>query len=109
VDLDRSVPGQGLVRANGVVVDPVGFGVLDQRERVVDLAEEQPFVLQGIEAAFTGSVLPGRADPGEDVAQFGVAGYETPRGGTSRSGPLLSSRSPPAVVSNSIVLATREN
>ena len=52
VDLDRAVPGQGLVGADGVVLDPVGLDVSGQVQGVGDLLEEQPFVLQGAEAAF---------------------------------------------------------
>ena len=52
VDLDRAVPGQVLVRSDGVVLDPVVLGVGGQVDRVGDLFEEQPLVLQGPEAAF---------------------------------------------------------
>jgi Plasmid pRiA4b ORF-3-like protein len=51
VDVVGPVPGQGLVRADGVVVDPVALGVHGQVEDVVDLLEEQPLVLQRPEAA----------------------------------------------------------
>jgi hypothetical protein len=59
VDVVGPVPGQGLVRADGVVVDPVALGVLDQVEDVVDLLEEQPLVFQRPEPTLRGSVLPG--------------------------------------------------
>ncbi|MBB5790855.1 hypothetical protein HD601_005430 [Jiangella mangrovi] len=52
VDLDRPVPGECFVRAHGVVVGAVGVGVGNQVQDVVDLFEEQPFVLQRAEAAF---------------------------------------------------------
>ena len=38
--------------ADGVVLDPIALGVGGQVDRVGDLFEEQPFVLQGPEAAF---------------------------------------------------------
>ena len=41
-----AVPGEWIVRADGVVVDPVALGVLDEVEDVVNLFEEQPLVLQ---------------------------------------------------------------
>jgi hypothetical protein len=41
VEIKRPVPGQGLVRADGVVVDAVALGVHGQVEDVVDLFEEQ--------------------------------------------------------------------
>lgn len=52
VDVQGPVPGDGLVRAHGVVLGPVAVGVSDQREDIVDLLEVKPFVLQGLEAAF---------------------------------------------------------
>ena len=76
VDVQRSVPGQGLVRTDLVVLAAVGVGVLDQRQDVVDLLEEQSFVLQRAEPAFTGPVLSRSADCGADVAQLGMAGDE---------------------------------
>lgn len=52
VDLGGPVPGDGLVRADVVVVGAAGFHVLDQRQPVVDLLQEEPLVLQGAEPAF---------------------------------------------------------
>src|SRR5665648_1166776 len=52
VDLDWAVPGQVLVGSDGVVLDAVVLDVGGQVDRVGDLFEEQPFVLQGAEAAF---------------------------------------------------------
>ena len=52
VDVVGSVPGDGLVGADGVVVDAVVLGVRDEVQGVVDLFEEEAFVLQGAEAAF---------------------------------------------------------
>ena len=71
MDVVGPVPGQGLVRADGVVVDAVALGVHGQVQDVVDLFEEQPLVLQRAEPALPGPVLPGRPDAGADVAQFG--------------------------------------
>ena len=51
VDLAGSVPGQGLVWADGVVLDPVVLGVGDQVQGVGDLFEEELIVLQRAEAA----------------------------------------------------------
>jgi hypothetical protein len=59
VDVVGPVPGQGLVGADGVVFDPVALRVHGQVEDVVDLFEEQPFVLQRPEAALAGAVLTG--------------------------------------------------
>ena len=52
VHLHRPVPGDRLVRALGVVLGPVVRGAVDQRQRVGDLVEEQPLVLQCPEPAF---------------------------------------------------------
>ena len=52
VNVERAVPGQGLVRADGVVLDPVVLGVGDQVQGVGDLFEEQLLVLQRAEPAF---------------------------------------------------------
>jgi len=52
VDVAGAVPGDGLVGADGVVLEPVGLGVLDELEGVVDLLEVEAFVLQAAEAAF---------------------------------------------------------
>ena len=71
VDVVRTVPGQGLVRADAVVVDAVALRGQGEVEDVVDLFEEQPLVLQRPEPALPGPVLPGRPDAGADVAQFG--------------------------------------
>ena len=46
VDVSGPVPGQRLVRAHGVVLDPVVLGVGDQVQGVGNLFEEQLFVLQ---------------------------------------------------------------
>ena len=76
VDDQRSVPGQGLVRTDLVVLAAVGLGVLDQGKDVVDLLEEQSFVLQRAEPAFAGPVLLRGASSGADVALLGMAGDE---------------------------------
>jgi hypothetical protein len=51
VDLEGAVPGQRLVRADGVVLDPVVLGVGDEVQGVGHLLEEQLLVLQRAEAA----------------------------------------------------------
>ena len=51
VDVSGPVPGQRLVRADGVVLDPVVLGVGDQVQGVGDLLEEELLVLQRAEAA----------------------------------------------------------
>jgi hypothetical protein len=51
VDLEGPVPGQRLVRADGVVLDPVVLGVRDQIQGVGHLLEEQLLVLQRAKAA----------------------------------------------------------
>src|SRR5687768_3105456 len=53
VDVVRPVPGQGLVRADGVVADPVALRVHGQVEDILDLLEKQPLVLQRAEPALT--------------------------------------------------------
>ena len=62
--------------ADVVVLGAVGMRVLHRGEQVVDLFEEESFVLQGAEAAFAGAVLPWGADPGAGVSQLGVGGDE---------------------------------
>lgn len=52
VDLEGPVPGDSLVRALSVVLDAVVLSSFDQRQRVGNLVEEQPFVLQRAEPAF---------------------------------------------------------
>lgn len=52
VDLVGPVPGDGFVRAGLVVLDAVLLGVFGQHDGVVDLVDEQPFVLQRAEPAF---------------------------------------------------------
>jgi hypothetical protein len=52
VHLLGPVPGDGLVRADLVVLDPVLFGVLGEHDGVVDLVDVEPLVLQGAEATF---------------------------------------------------------
>ena len=52
VHLLGPVPGDGLVRSDLVVLDPVFLGVFSEHDGVVDLVDEQPLVLQGAEAAF---------------------------------------------------------
>lgn len=49
VDVEGLVPGQGLVRAELVVLDPECLGVCAQVQGVGDLFEEQLLVLQGAE------------------------------------------------------------
>ncbi len=45
------VPGDGLVRSDVVVLDPVGLGSVVEGDGVVDLVELQALVLQGAEPA----------------------------------------------------------
>lgn len=52
MDLGGSVPGDGLMEANSVLVGPVDDDLLDQRESVIDHFAEQPLVSHGPEAAF---------------------------------------------------------
>ena len=52
VHLPWPVPGDGLVRADPVVLDPVFLGVFGEHERVVDLVDIEPFALQRAKAAF---------------------------------------------------------
>jgi hypothetical protein len=51
MDVLRPVPGQRLVRADGVVLDSVVLGVGDEVEGVGDLFEEELLVLQRAEPA----------------------------------------------------------
>ncbi len=51
VDVEEPVPGERLVRADGVVLDPVVLGVRDQVRGVGDLLKEQLLVLQRAEPA----------------------------------------------------------
>ena len=52
VDFEGPVPGDGFVRANGVVFDAVVLGSLDECEGVGDVAWEQALVFQCPEPAF---------------------------------------------------------
>jgi hypothetical protein len=52
VEVKRSVPGDRLVRADGVVVVPVGGELFGQLQGVVDLVPVEPVVLQRAEPAF---------------------------------------------------------
>jgi potassium transporter len=98
VNVDRSVEGDRLMRADGVVVDPVGLGVGSEGDRVVDVLAVEPLVLQGAEAAFAGAVLARGADSGADVVQLGSGSDERLEGegperpavvGDARDGPEL--------------------
>lgn len=73
VDLHGLVPGQRLARADGVVLDSVGFGVPGQGQPVGDLSR---YSLQRFEAAFPDLVLPGGVDPGPHVGEVGSGGDE---------------------------------
>ncbi len=53
VDFGGPVPGDGLVWTDGVVLEPVGIGVFDEGQNIIDLLEEQPLVFQRPEPAFT--------------------------------------------------------
>jgi hypothetical protein len=53
VDIEGPVPGQVLVRADGVVLDPVGLRVRDEVEGVGDLLQEQPFELDPLRRTLT--------------------------------------------------------
>ena len=72
VDFEGLVPGGGLVGARGVVFDAVVLGLLDQRQCVGDVVEEQAFVLQRREPAFRGPALAWCPHPCADVSQFRV-------------------------------------
>lgn len=52
VHLLRAVPGQRLVGAQLVVFGPVVLGSFGELDRVGDVVEEEPFVLEGAEPAF---------------------------------------------------------
>ena len=59
-------------RDRGAKVEIAGVGcavseAFGEHDRVGDLIDVQPFVFQGAEAAFAGAVLPGAADPGQNV------------------------------------------
>jgi hypothetical protein len=51
MDVSGPVPGQGCMRAHGVVLDPVVLGVGDQVQGAGDFFEEQLLVLQRAETA----------------------------------------------------------
>ena len=49
VDVEGSVPGDGLAGTRLVALDPVGLCSPDEGERIRDLVQEEPFVFQGPE------------------------------------------------------------
>lgn len=57
VDLDRAVPGQGLVGADLVELDPVFLGLADQVQGVIDGLAVEPLVLQRLEPPLSDTVL----------------------------------------------------
>ena len=73
VDFEGPVPGDGFVRAHGVVFDAVVLGSLDECEGVGDVAWEQALVLQRSEPASPGPVLAWCPDPCADMPEIGVA------------------------------------
>ncbi|MBA2507450.1 MAG: helix-turn-helix domain-containing protein [Nocardioidaceae bacterium] len=76
VNIVRAVPGDRLVRPDGVELDSEGLGLADQVEGVVDGFEVEPVVLQRLEAAFSDAVLARAVDLGPDVGQRRLAGDE---------------------------------
>ena len=73
MDFEGPVPGDGFVRAHGVVFDAVVLSSLDQRQCVGDVAWEQALVSQRSEPAFPGPVLAWCPGPCADMPEFGVA------------------------------------
>jgi len=67
VDPQRAVPGQGLVRSDRVVYEPVVSGVLDQIQAVNDLAQVASLLFQRLEAVLPRAVLARRYDPDSSV------------------------------------------
>ncbi|MDQ3615735.1 MAG: hypothetical protein M3393_03755 [Actinomycetota bacterium] len=52
VQIQWPVEGDGLVRPDLVVLEPVLRGVFGEHDGVIDLVDEQALVLEGVEAAF---------------------------------------------------------
>ncbi len=80
------VPGQGLVRADGVELGVALLAVSDEVVHVVDLLAVVPLVLQRLERPLRDPVLARGGDPRADVVQM--------RGGLRESGASRSSPSP---------------
>ena len=76
VDIERAVPGQGLVRADRVELDAVLVADADEVEGVIDLLAVETLVFQRLEAALSNAGLPGGLGPGSDVTRFGPSGDE---------------------------------
>jgi hypothetical protein len=72
VDVERPVPGECLLRPDGVELDAVVLGVAGEDESVGDVFAVEPFVFQRLETALANAVLTGRSDAGADVVQLGA-------------------------------------
>lgn len=64
------------MRPEFVVLDPLGLGLLGERERVIDLVKVEPLVFQRAEAALTRAVLTGCLHSGAHMDQLGMGGNE---------------------------------
>lgn len=62
--------------ADGVELGPVGIGLADQVEGIVDLFAVEPLILQALEGSFADAVLNRRPDASADMTQLGVGGDE---------------------------------
>ncbi len=62
--------------ADGVELGPVGIGLADQVEGIVDLFAVEPLILQALEGSFADAVLTRRPDASADMTQLGVGGDE---------------------------------
>ncbi len=64
------------MRADGVELGPVGVGLADQVERIVDLLAVEPLVLQALEGPLADAVLPGRPDTSANMPELRMRGDE---------------------------------
>ena len=62
--------------ADGAELGPVGIGLADQVEGIVDLFAVEPLVLQALEGPFADSVLPGGPDTSPNMPELGVRSDE---------------------------------
>ncbi len=71
-----AVPGKRLVRPDGVELDPEGFGLTDQVERVIYRFKVEELVLQRPKGAFADTILARALGLGPHVVQRGLGGDE---------------------------------
>lgn len=96
--------------SDGVELDPIGIGLADQVEPIVNLLAVELLVLQALEGPFTDPVLAGRPDMSPNMPEHRVGGDEVSNP-KERNGPPLSVTSvigTPSPVSGSVRWPTKD-